>query len=368
MLSAELQVLQLETIGRRIEARFGRPQDIEWCLDGDGFAIVQARPITTLFPIPVAKDDDNHVYVSVGHQQMMTDAMKPLGLSVWQLIVAMDARGGRPAVRRRHVAARVAGKARSPAGVGGTSDPLIGAARARSCPRRLRPDGRGPDRRPPRAGGGAARAAPDRPRDRGGADRAERGIARAVGARDRVAVRQRAARLRRGRHPGPEADRLRPAHHAGDHRGQGGTRWLNEHLKSWLGERDAADVLTQSVPDNVTSEMGLALLDVADTLRDHAVGAARDGRPRPAIDGGALDAFGWLDRYGMRCVGEIDITRPRWNERPAALAPVLLSNIRNFAPGEGRRRFEQGLQDAQAKERDVLARLATPSRPPRPRP
>ena len=44
--------MRLEQLGRRIEAHFGRPQDIEWCLVDDGFQIVQSRPITTLFPIP----------------------------------------------------------------------------------------------------------------------------------------------------------------------------------------------------------------------------------------------------------------------------------------------------------------------------
>src|SRR4029453_2881144 len=62
-----------------------RPQDIEWLLVDDGFQIVQSRPITTLFPIPETGDQENHVYLSVGHQQMMTDPMKPLGVSVWQL-------------------------------------------------------------------------------------------------------------------------------------------------------------------------------------------------------------------------------------------------------------------------------------------
>jgi hypothetical protein len=51
----------------------------------DTFYIVQSRPITTLYPIPEANDQENHVYVSVGHQQMMTDAMKPLGLSFFLL-------------------------------------------------------------------------------------------------------------------------------------------------------------------------------------------------------------------------------------------------------------------------------------------
>ena len=72
-------------MGRKIEEHFGRPQDIEWCLVDDTFYIVQSRPITTLYPIPEANDQENHVYVSVGHQQMMTDPMKPLGLSFFLL-------------------------------------------------------------------------------------------------------------------------------------------------------------------------------------------------------------------------------------------------------------------------------------------
>ena len=93
----DAQAIELVQLGRRIEARFGRPQDIEWCLAGDEFQIVQSRPITTLFPIPESGDLENHVYLSVGHQQMMTDPMKPLGLSVHQLIALprMYEAGGR---------------------------------------------------------------------------------------------------------------------------------------------------------------------------------------------------------------------------------------------------------------------------------
>ena len=55
------QILQLERIGRKIEAHFGQPQDIEWCLADGTFYIVQSRPITTLYPIPKAADQENHV-------------------------------------------------------------------------------------------------------------------------------------------------------------------------------------------------------------------------------------------------------------------------------------------------------------------
>lgn len=106
----DAQAVRLVRLGRRIEAHFGRPQDIEWCLVDDGFQIVQSRPITTLFPVPVpvpetgdgdggdgGGDQGNRVYVSVGHGQMMTDPMKPLGFSMWQLtaMVPMHEAGGR---------------------------------------------------------------------------------------------------------------------------------------------------------------------------------------------------------------------------------------------------------------------------------
>ncbi len=59
----------------------------------------------------------------------------------------------------------------------------------------------------------------------------------------------------------------------------------------------------------------------------------------------------------MRCAGEIDITRPRWRERPTTLVPAILDNVRNFGPGAAQRRFEQGRQAALKKEQDVLSRL-----------
>ena len=137
--------------------------------------------------------------------------------------------------------------------------------------------------------------------------------------------------------------------------GMDATWWLNEHLQEWLGEKNAADTLTLSAPDNVTSEMGLALLDVADVIRPHPEVVTflievedddfLDELPKLAGGQEARDAIqAYLNRYGMRCVGEIDITRPRWSERPSTLVPLILDNIRNFEPGGRRRRFEHGRQ------------------------
>jgi rifampicin phosphotransferase len=114
--------------------------------------------------------------------------------------------------------------------------------------------------------------------------------------------------------------------------------------------------------------MGLALLDVADVIRPHPevvtfleqVEGDDFLDELPKIGGGreARDAIrAWLDTYGMRCVGEIDITKPRWSERPTTLVPLILGNVRNFEPGAGERRFEQGRQEAQQKEQELLERL-----------
>src|SRR6476620_11547040 len=140
-------------------------------------------------------------------------------------------------------------------------------------------------------------------------------------------------------------------------------------MKEWLGEKNAADTLSQSVPNNVTSEMGLALLDVADVIRPYPevieyLQHVKDDDSfldeLVKFEGGqeardAINAF--LSKYGMRCAGEIDITRTRWSEKPTTLIPAILSNIRNFEPGAGKRRFDQGLQEALQKEQELLDRL-----------
>jgi phosphoenolpyruvate synthase/pyruvate phosphate dikinase len=150
--------------------------------------------------------------------------------------------------------------------------------------------------------------------------------------------------------------------------GMEATWTLNAKLQEWLGEKNAADTLAQSAPDNVTAAMGLALLDVADVIRPHPEVVAflqtvEDDDfldALPALTGGreARTAIeGYLATYGMRGVGEIDITRPRWSERPSTLVPLILGNVANFAPGAGARRFEQGEQEAARKAQELLERL-----------
>ncbi|MGW5436861.1 rifamycin-inactivating phosphotransferase [Nocardia asteroides] len=369
------QVLRLAALGRRIEAHFGSPQDIEWCLDGADFRIVQSRPITTLFPIPEAADTENRVYVSVGHQQMMTDAMTPLGISVWQLTsrAPMRTAGGRLFVDVTAMLSTPSGRDQV-VGALGKSDPLIGDALRTVLDRndfvRMMPD--------PAAD--AAPAAPPPP-------------APLAADPDLVAtlIADSEKSLATLRHDietvtGPALLDFLRTDIQGEFRrvlfaprslqaitsGMDAAFWIDDTLGAWLGVRNAADALTQSVPHNVTSEMGLALLDVADAIRPHQEVVAylrhvedtgdtahfldeladRAGGPAARA---ALEAF--LDRYGMRCAGEIDITRPRWSEEPATLVPTVLGNIRHFAPGEAARRFEDGRRHALEQARDLVERV-----------
>jgi len=368
----ERQVVRLAELGRRIEAHFGRPQDIEWCLVDEDFQIVQSRPITTLFPIPAAGDQENHVYVSVGHQQMMTDAMKPLGLSMWQLTTArpMHEAGGRLFVDVTQGLASPASRA-GLLGVLGKGDPLIGDALKTLLDRGdfipSLPDGSPPFSF---AGGGPPASIETDPAIVaeliGRSEAALAALKRDIRAKSGTALLdfiltdiQESKRILFD----PQSMQVIMA-------GMEAYWWLNDQLDAWLGEKNAADTLAQSVPNNVTSEMGLALLDVADVIRPHRDVVAfleqveDDGflTALPKLEGGleARDAIqAWLDRYGMRGVGEIDITRPRWSERPTMLVRMVLGNIKNFEPGAAERRFEQGRQAAWKKEQEVLERLRT---------
>lgn len=365
------QITRLAQTGRQIEAHFGAPQDIEWCLADSVFYIVQSRPITTLFPIPTANDSDNHVYISVGHQQMMTDAMKPLGLSVWQLSTGahMRAAGGRLFVDVTPILQTAAGR-RKLIDTLGQSDPLLKGALTEIVHHReflrLQPEDE------------TSLNAPT-PLDYLTLSATDPAIVAVLINRTDTSV----ATLREEINTRSGTDvfdyikdhimQMKQEMHDPQNMGavmagMNASAWINEKMKEWLGEKNVADTITLSAPNNITSEMGLALMDVADVIRPFPAVVQYLQHTNdddflnvlPQMEGGkearnAIVAF--LDKYGMRCAGEIDITRKRWSEKPAILLPLLLNNIRNFTPGAGARKFEQGRQDAMQKEQEILAKL-----------
>lgn len=371
------QILSLARLGRKIEEHFGRPQDIEWCLADDTFYIVQSRPITTLYPIPGAKDQGNHVYVSVGHQQMMTDPMKPLGLSFFLLTTPapMFKAGGRlfvditPMLASPDSRETILDTLRQ-------SDPLIKDALMTIIERgdfiKLLPN----DKKELSPGKSNKVVSPAGYRTQIENDPA---IVADLIKRSHASIEELKQNIQTKSGSGlfdfilEDIQQLKkilfdPQSSAVFLAAMDASAWINEKMNQWLGEKNAADTLSQSVPNNITSEMGLALLSVADAIRPYPevidyLQQVKDDNfldDLVKLDGGqeTRDAiYAYLNKYGMRCVGEIDITRTRWSENPATLVPMILSNIKNFEPNAGIRKFEQGRQEALKKEQELLERL-----------
>ncbi|WP_394138919.1 phosphoenolpyruvate synthase [Cytobacillus oceanisediminis] len=371
------QILQLARIGRQIETYFGCPQDIEWCLVDDTFYIVQSRPITILFPIPEADDQENHVYVSVGHQQMMTDPMKPLGLSFYLLTTPAPMRkaGGRLFVDITHMLASPVSR-KTIIDTLGKSDPLIKDALMtiveregfiKSSPGGKKVTSTSKSNKGKSSEGFQAQIENDPTivsdlikSSQTSIEELKHNIQTKSGPDLFDFITEDIQQLKKILFDPQSLGVIMAAMDA--------STWINEKMNNWLDEKNVADTLSQSVPNNITSEMGLALLDVADVIRpypeviDYLQHVKDDNFLDDLVkfDGGreAQDAIiAYLNKYGMRCVGEIDITKIRWSEKPITLVPVILSNIKTFEPNASKRKFEQGRRVALKKEQELLDRL-----------
>ncbi|PET71762.1 phosphoenolpyruvate synthase [Bacillus sp. AFS001701] len=370
------QILQLAQIGRQIEAYFRCPQDIEWCLVDDAFYIVQSRPITTLYPIPEVDDQEDHVYLSVGHQQMMTDPIKPLGLSFWMLTsrAPMRKAGGRLFV---DISQNLASPDRRKMFIEaiGKSDPLLKDALLKivgredfieSSPVNQAPT---PTRNDQTQSSSSFKALIENDptivsdlikKNETSIEELKENIQMKSGSDLMDFILEDLQKLRELLFDPRSSAVFMSAMNA--------TEWINEKIYEWLNEKNVGDTITQSAPNNITSEMGLALMDVADVIRpypevinylqhveddnflDELIKFEGGQETRDAIDD-------YLRKYGMRCTGEIDLTRTRWSEKPTTLVPMILSNIKNFEPHESRRKFEQGLEKALQKEQELIVRL-----------
>jgi pyruvate,water dikinase len=372
-------ILQLEQTGRKIEKYFGCPQDIEWCIYEDKIYILQSRPITTLYPAPEVKDDKAHVYFSFGHRQMMTEAMSPLSITFFQVLFkymtdsAMHEVGGRiyvdssnelrsPLMRKSFVKGlatvdvlmqkayyNVLKREDIMRNLYKSKKPMVGIKllafwliKTIECYRKNDP-----------------------------------AIAEGFMARNRALLmdlEQKAQGI-----SGKELfdfidtsmaqlkDKMFDTYGV-VFAGAYAANWLNKNLEKWLGEKNAADTLAQSVSNNVTSEMGLELLDVSDVVRMHPEVIQYLENPNDdsffedlaKLEGGleVSEAIrGYLKKYGMRCSAEIDISRTRWNEKPTILVPLILGNIKVYPPNEHTTKFEQGLREAKQREQDILSKL-----------
>ncbi|WP_157253275.1 phosphoenolpyruvate synthase [Nonomuraea typhae] len=373
------RIRALAELGRRIERHYGTPQDIEWAWAGGRFHIVQSRPITSLFPVPERLGDGPRVYFSMGHQQMMTDPITPLGRSVLRTFYPFGAgapgqespylvpAGGRVYIDLTRVLSTRLGRPLLTRALA-TMDDQAAAAVALVA---ARPGFRAAHRLSPRAELAVARfaartfatIAASLARPAAARAEAEEFITRtlrmteaelAVGEAGSARVR-RVQRVLRQVSPGMYTRiLLKPV------AGMVAGALIGALSRRWLGDDAEVPALAKSLPGNVTTELGLAIGDLADLARDRPGVLAflrTDGSGEwPA--GEFTDAFrAFLARYGMRAPGELDLARTRWQEDPAQLFAGILANAATMGPGEHRERFHRGRREAgQAAER-LRARL-----------
>ncbi|GAB6171578.1 phosphoenolpyruvate synthase [Paradesulfitobacterium aromaticivorans] len=384
----EKQALELARMGRSIEEHFGSPQDIEWCLADKELFILQSRPITTLYPVPPVSDDKLHLFLSFGHPQMMTEAMKPLGISVLRTLAPVGKAsppaeskflleaGGRlyfditPLLEYPQVRERLPAIARN-------VDELLGKAvqefsesagfqAERHSEKKIKFTQA--QRVFPKALA-ILRNVLYRNHD-GAMDEMNRFISGLVQEnREKLQEVSGAARITQIQNIlstlmptvfSRIIQYLAPAIMT--------YKLIASLSQKWLSDTTELGRISKSPPGNVTTEMGLALGDLADAVREH-----------PAVIeylAQAADATFWeglksvpsgekvtplfqtfMERYGMRGTGEIDVTRPRWREAPSQWLPAILSHIKNTRPGQHRLDFLAGKEEAEQAAARLLERL-----------
>jgi phosphohistidine swiveling domain-containing protein len=378
-------VAELVRLGREVAGLFGAPQDVEWAWAGGRIYLLQSRPITALFPVPVGMGPEPlQVLFSFGAVQGLLDPMTPLGQDTGRALIAgsgaifgyqltvesqqvIYAAAERLFINitgllRNHVGRRLARAflgflepSVQQAVVSLLDDPRL-AATGGPTPRTLR------------------RIAPVaipmfgcllRTLIRPEAERArfEREIETRLA---EVEARCAATTTLAGRVSLMEEliagafpfilPRFIPRFGAG----MGPLNLLIRLAGELPGGEFEALAMTRGLPHNVTIEMDLDLWQVAQAIRADAAAVAHfqqkepeavaaevlAGRlPEPAQT--AIASF--LEKYGMRGVGEIDLGRPRWREDPTPLVQALQNYLQIQDAGQAPDAvFSRGAQAAEA--------------------
>ena len=395
---SEEQIRQLVAAGQQIREAYGTPQDIEWAFAGDEMFILQARPITSLFPVPRVSVDPLFTWFSFGAFQGLVGPVTPLGQECIQRVsLGIGHKLGLTVKFEEQQALEVAGERiwvnisdviRNPLGsrvLGGFLG--IGEPGSAAILRQITSD--------PRLGTGKGRirfstllrtlrfALP-------GLVEIPQTILRPEKVRDRFDARLETY-LQTVRIPGGTDRFERLANIVAFLGNQGGLAdalpvllpnfmpiiapslvFLNLIGHLLPPDRDdqpgismpALDV-TRGLPRNVTIEMDLMLWQVATVIKqDLAVAdefASTDVQTLAArYLGGDLppvvqDAVrGFMERYGMRCAGEIDLGQPRWWEDPAPIMLILQSYLKITDENSPPLRHAQNVRSAE----EAIERMA----------
>ncbi len=397
----DARLREIAELGARVEAHYGRPQDIEWALDKrGGLFLVQSRAITTLYPLPAGAPDGEgelRVYLSANVAQGMLQPFTPMGAQTFRLIGSgMSALLGAP-VRDATAGPQILAEAGMRLWIDLT--PVLRSRVGRGVPARL-------------LSGMEARSKPvitrlledPRLRARGSPRRSIAGLVSALrrtGAPPivlRALLRPDDARLQilravdslLGSDPGPVSTaaerldaferlflgvppRLFPRLVALAVGGFASYR-AAAHLLKDVARPDELQTVLRGLPHNPTTQMDLELWAIAREVKtDPASRAALAERSPTALSAdhrsGALPPLlqrrlgRFLERYGHRTIAEIDLGVPRWSEDAAHLLGALANYQRledaALAPDV---QFARGAREAEAMIETLLGRVEGPRR------
>jgi rifampicin phosphotransferase len=396
----DAELRDLAAMGAKIEGHFGRPQDIEWAIDRAGkLWIVQSRDITTLYPLPPnAPDDDEdlRVYFSANVAQGVFDPFTPMGLQTFRLLGSgLAAAIGKPV---RDPAAGAALYAESGMRVFIDLTPVVRDPFGRELP------GRVMSIMEFRSQAIFAKLLEDpRLRPRGSASRSRLrvlGVVLRTGAPQnavRALLRPDATRKRllgeldraiaEIRIPNTSSERLDayedlllrfPPRFFPRIVGMVLPGVLSYTLAGrLLGPRARAGELQtvlRGLPHNPTTEMDLALWEIARAARDDE--SSREAltsrspaelsaqyRARTLPPGMQRDMERFLGRYGHRAIAEIDLGVKRWSEDPAHLLGAIANYLRlgrdAVAPDV---QFARGAREAETMIETLVSRVHGPQR------
>ncbi len=398
------QVRALAALGDRLEAQYGVPQDSEWAIDtDDALWLTQARPITTLYPLPATAPppgEQLRAYFCFSLAQGLYRPITPMGRAGFRLITTSVARqvgvpvadplAGPPAYAEagQRLFVDVTSVLRSSAGRALVPRILdVMEARTAAVLRSLFDEPRlsvtQRSRRPlvrrmlrlamrhrlaPRAAYALAR--PDalhRKLDRVPAEVRQRlSLPATATPAERLDLVERS--LVEDVMPlGPLA---MPAAAVGFAMLGLAGRLLGTKLRP--GE---LQTVLRGVPHNVTTEMDLALWRLASRIRDDAAASAllrdastddlaawwRAGTLPPVAQHGLTE---FLDRYGERAVAEIDLGMPRWSDDPRHILGVLANYLRlDDAGAAPEAMFARGAREAEQMVEALVARAGGLRRP-----
>jgi pyruvate,water dikinase len=376
------QILELERLGRKIEAYFSYPQDIEWCILDGSIYILQSRPITTLYPLPDIKNDEKRIFVSSGHMQMMIDPIKPLGMFFFKSVISNPPSqeiGGRLYLDVTNDLASPFGRMIAKKLLNVIGDTLItnSVLKIVNNKKLIRKLPKGKDKVFNLENNSGAlsimfhayKAYKENNPDiiSNLINEEEQSIEKMKNEIQNLSGDEVFKYIYQD-HDNRRLKLMKPPNAGVITAVMLSINWFNRKIEKWLGEANAADTIIMSIPNSVTTDTGFSLIDVADVIRNYPEVIDYLNNPCDKtffediskLDGGKLvcaSIKGYLTKYGMRCSGDIDITVPRWSEKPTDLIPMIQNNIKNFKPNAAKLKYEQGKVQSEKRIQELVSKL-----------